>query len=246
MENTSLVVLSRQIALQRKLQVVADNVANLNTNGFKRQSLGFEEALMPRAKENLFARGDRAGSFVSEMATLTDFTEGTIEQTGGTFDIALDGEAFFAVQTPQGERYTRAGNFQLDPNGRLVTPDGDPVLGEGGEIVFGRNERDITFGVDGTVSSSAGEKGRLRLVAFADKTQLLKDGANFFDTQVPPTPATEVRVRQGALEASNISAVTEMTRMIEVTRSYEQISNLIKQHSDLRSRAIERLGSLQS
>lgn len=246
MENTSLVVLSLQIALQRKLGVISDNVANLNTNGFKRKSLGFEEALMPKAKENLFARGDRGGSFVSEMATLTDFTEGVIEETGGTFDLALDGEAFFAVQTPRGERYTRAGNFQLDANGRLVTPDGDPVLGEGGEIVFGRNERDITFGVDGTISSSAGEKGKLRMVNFADKTLLTNEGANFFASPVAPTVAETARLRQGALEASNISAVTEMTKMIEVTRNYELISSLIKQHGDLRSRAIERLGSLQA
>lgn len=246
MENTSLVALSRQIVLQRRLEVVADNVANLNTDGFKRQSLSFQESMMPRARTNLFERGDRRSSFVSELTTLTDFSEGSIEQTGNTFDVAIEGSGFFVVQTPEGERYTRAGNFQLDATGRLVTPDGNPVLGEGGEIVFAPNESGVIIASDGTISSSAGQRGRLRVASFPDERLLEKSGENLYSTEEPPVPALTARVRQGSLERSNVSGVTEMTRLISVTRAYEQITNVLSQHDELRGRAIERLGTLQA
>lgn len=246
MENASLVSLSRQIALQRKLEVISDNLANLTTTGFKREDMGFEEAFMPKARTNLFQRRDVRDSFVAEKPTITDFSEGEIENTGNPFDITILDDGFFVVQTANGERYTRGGNFQLDRDGRMVTPDGDPVQGEGGDIVFARNEHDVVVSNDGTISSSAGTKGKLRIVGFPNTGQLIKRGANLFEAQVAPQQANSPRVLQGALEKSNVSGITEINNLIQVTRTYEQVSDMIKSDHDLRTRAIERLGSLQA
>ncbi len=247
MENASLVALSRQLALRRKLDVIADNMANITTDGFKRQSLRFEEFMMPKARENAFVHGDRINAFVSDWTTTTDFSSGSIEQTGGALDVAIEGDAFFTVQTPQGERYTRAGNFQIDATGRLVTPAGFPVMGQNGEIRFEPQEAGIEIGVDGSIATTEGLKDRLRLSSFADNRLLKKTGENLFDAGTTAAqPATTARVMQGALERSNVSGVVEITNMIDVSRSYQQVSSIMKAQEDLRSRAIDRLGSLQA
>ncbi|WP_181707497.1 flagellar basal-body rod protein FlgF [Chthonobacter rhizosphaerae] len=245
MENTSLVALSRQLVLRRKLDVIANNVANIDTSGFKREALELDEYDMPVSRANTFPRRDRTLSFVEDWTTTTDHKPGAIETTGNPFDIAIQGSGFFVVQTPAGERYTRAGDFMLDANGRLVTNDGKPVLGEGGEIVFQANETDVVIGADGSIASNVGPRGRLRVVDFADVRALTKEGENLFSGE-GAVPAEAARVQQGALEKSNVEAVIEMTRLIEVNRSYEQISRMIGAHDELRTKAIERLGDVRA
>jgi len=245
MENATLVALSGQIALRRKLDVIANNVANLNTDGFKRIDVDFEESFMPQAAGTAFPRSYRTNSFVSELGTVTDFTTGTIELTGNDLNVAINGDKqFFTINTPDGERYTRAGNFQLDSTGRLITPDGSPVQGVGGDITFAPSETDITVATDGTVSSSAGVKGKLKIAEFPDTRTLSKVGANLYTTNTPPQPPTVLHVVQGAIERSNVSGISEMTNLIDVQRAYEQITSIMKAQDDLRGRAIERLGSL--
>jgi flagellar basal-body rod protein FlgF len=243
MENTSLVALSRQLVLRHKLDVIANNVANINTAGFKRQTLEMGEYDMPAASVNTFPRPDRDLSFVEDWSTSTDFDAGTLETTGNQFDVAIQGDAFFTVATPDGERYTRAGNFQLDATGRLVTPDGNAVLSEGGEVVFSPDETDVLIGADGTISTTTGPRGKLRIVAFEDNRLLVKEGDNLFSGE-GAQPATEFRVQQGTVELSNVQSVTEMTRLIEVTRSYESISRMIANTDELRQKAIALLGDV--
>ncbi|WP_237152562.1 flagellar basal-body rod protein FlgF [Oryzibacter oryziterrae] len=245
MENSTLVALSGQIALRRKLDVIANNVANINTDGFKKVSVDFEETTMPKASGTMFPANYRANSYVRELGTVNDFSAGNIEMTGRELDVALnDDQAFFTVQTPNGERYTRAGNFQLDVNGRLITPDGNPVLGQGGEIIFAGSETNITISADGAVSSSAGSKGKLKLAEFNDPSVLSKVGINLYDSSLPPTVPTFPGIAQGAIERSNVSGVREMTNMIEVQRAYEQIASLMKQQNELKSKAVDRLGTV--
>ncbi len=243
MENTTLVALSRQVALRHKLDVIANNVANLNTAGFKRQTLEMDDYVMPTASANTFPMPDEPISFVVDWTTSTDFQPGTIDLTGGTFDVAVEGDGFFVVQTPDGERYTRAGNFQLDPGGRLVTPDGHPVLGEGGEIVFGPGETDVVIGSDGSINTNEGPRGRFEVVSFADNRQLEKIGDNLF-AGADPQPVQGVRVRQGALELSNVQAVMEMTRLIDVNRAYAQVTSFINTSEELRLKALNLLGDV--
>ena len=240
-ENAQLISLSRQIALQRQMDVVANNIANLNTTGFKAEQILFEEYVMPVARDRTFPSLDQPLSYVQDWATVHDFAAGAMVQTGNELDVALSGEGFFAVGTPAGERWTRAGAFQLDGTGTLVDLSGHPVLGEGGPIQFGPEETGIAIAADGSVSSSAGAKGRLRIVEFANPQELAREGANLFSGGTP-LAAAGTRVMQGFVERSNVSGVAEMTEMIRVTRSYESIANLTQKQDELRRAAIQRLG----
>ena len=245
MENSLLIGLSRQTALRNELNVVANNLANINTSGFKAQSLLFEEYLMPVAEASTFQPSDKDYSYVLDYGVSSNFTAGSISLTGGALDVAIEGDGFFAVDTPGGERYTRAGALHLDNTGQLVTDAGFPVLGDGGPITFGADETDITIAQDGTVSSSVGVKGRLRVVSFENLGELQRVGSNLY-TGENPLPAESVRVLQGAVEKSNVSGVTEVSRMIEITRNYTSVSKMIEQGDELLRKAIDRLGSVQA
>lgn len=240
-ENAQLIGLSRQIALQRQMDVMANNMANMNTTGFKAEQLLFEEYVMPVARDRDFPTLDQPLSFVQDWATVHDLSAGGFEQTGSDLDVALSGEGFFAVETPAGERWTRAGNFQLSANGTLVDSNGNPVLGEAGPIVFGPEETGILIAADGSISSSAGAKGRLRLVEFDNPQELTRQGSNLFAGGTPQA-AVNTRAMQGYVEGSNVSGMAEMTEMIRVTRAYESIASLGQKQDELRRSAIQRLG----
>ena len=240
-ENAQLIGLSRQIALQRQLDVVANNIANLNTTGFKAEQILFEEYVMPVARDNDFPSLDQPLSYVQDWATMHDMTGGAIVQTGNELDVALNGDGFFAVQTAGGERWTRAGSFQLNNQGTLVDQSGNPVLGTGGPIQFGPDEVGITIASDGTVSSSAGAKGQLRIVEFANAQDLKREGLNLYSGGEPQANAA-TRAVQGHVERSNVSGVTEMAEMIRVQRAYESAASLAQKQDDMRRNAIQRLG----
>ncbi len=245
MENAQLIALSRQIALKRQMSVVANNVANVNTTGFKAEAMLYEEYVMPVARSGGYSKANQTLSFTQDWATVADFTAGAIARTGNEFDIALQGDGFLTVETPQGERWTRAGALQLDNTGTLVNASGFPVLSQGGQIRFGANETDIRFNEDGSISSSAGAKGTLWLVEFENMQELAREGGSLFSGGQPvPSPLT--RVIQGSIERSNVSGVTEIAEMIRVNRSYQSIAQLIQRQDDLRRDAIKTLGSLTS
>src|SRR4051812_22112362 len=240
MENTLLVGLSRQVVLERQMDVVANNVANINTNGFKADRSLFEEFLRSPAHEDNFQRSDRRVSFVQDRASFHDFAAGNTELTKNPLDVAIDGKGFLAVQTPAGERYTRDGNLQINNQGQLVTASGHQVLGTSGPIVFQPTDKEISIAADGNVTVIEGTgridsvRGKLRLVSFADAQKLVKEGSNLYSAgQGAAQPDITSRVRQGFIEKSNVNSVTEMSRMIEITRTYTQISALLQQQSDL-------------
>lgn len=240
-ENAQLISLSRQIALQRQLDVVANNVANINTTGFKAEQILFEEYVMPVARDRNFPTLDQPLSYVQDWATIHDLSAGSVFQTGNELDVALNGDGFFAVQTAGGERWTRSGAFQLDNAGTLVDLSGNPILGQAGPIQFGPEETGITIAADGTVSSSAGAKGQLRVVEFANPQALQREGTNLFSGGTP-VAATKTSVMQGFVERSNVSGVAEMAEMIRVTNAYQSIASLAERQDDLRRTAIQRLG----
>jgi len=252
MENASLVGLSRQIALQRELDVVANNVANLNSTGYKADKVVFHEHLMPVARANQFRGGDRQLSFVQDRATWLDLGQGPVQQTGNPLDVAVSDNAFLTVQTPRGERYTRNGALQINSAGQLVTSEGLAVLGVNGPIVFQPNDRNVAISTDGTISVREGQstvdslRGKLRLATFAQPQQLQKDGTSTYmaPAGVQPDAAPTARVTQGVIEKSNVHGVTEMTRMIEVTRTYTQLASMLQQQSDMRRTAIEKLAEV--
>ena len=195
MQNTFLVGLSRQVALSRELDVVANNIANINTNGYKADGSLFEEYLSSSARSDT---GGRV-SYVRDRGVWHDMGAGPIEHTGNPLDLAIDGDGFFAVQTPRGERYTRNGALHLNATGQLVTSEGDPVLGTGGPITFQPNDRQISISADGTISVRDGAskvdtaRGKLRLVTFAKPQQLQKDGGSTFKPGAGETPQANDR-----------------------------------------------------
>lgn len=245
MENAQLISLSRQIALQRQMDVVANNMANMTTSGFKASSLMFEDFLMPVASYNAAIGSDRALHFTQDWSTVANMSNGAIEQTGNPLDVALMGEAFLTIEAPEGLRYTRNGALQIDVTGTLVDLNGHPVLGQSGPISFDDSDTDITIGSDGTISTNNGTKGRLALVEFADPQALARIGDNYF-TGVAGVAATAPRVMQGAIERSNVSGVTELTTMIRVQRAYQSLASMIQRQDELRSTAIQRLGNTQA
>lgn len=246
MQNALLVGLSRQVALSRELDVVANNIANLNTSGFKADGAVFEEYLGPTARAGNAGRPASRVSFVRDRATWTDQSQGPIERTGNPLDIAIDGKGFLAVQTPRGERYTRNGALQINATGELVTTEGYRVMGDSGPIQFQSNDKDITISRDGLVAVPGGMRGKLRLVSFQAPQRLQKDGGSTFRApdDVAPQAAAFPHVIQGAIEQSNVRGVVEMTRMVEVTRNYTQVATLLQQHGDMRRTAIERLAEV--
>ena len=242
MENAQLVSLSRQIALQRQMDVVANNMANINTTGFKAEDMLFKEFKMPVARDNELP-GDQSVSYTEDWTTVHDLSQGAISQTGGPLDVAISGKGFLTVQTPNGVRYTKDGALQINATGTLVDLGGNPVLSDGGPVHFDDADTDIAISKDGTISTSQGSKGKLSLAEFADPRQLTREGNNLY-SGVDPLPATETQLVQGSIERSNVSGVTEMAQMIRVQRAYEMIAQLMSRQDDLRTSAVQKLGDM--
>ena len=251
MENALLIGLSRQMVLERQMDVVANNLANVNTNGFKTDASLFQEYLKTGAHEDNFIGSDRAISYVQDSGTYRDLTQGAVQPTNNPLDLAIDGDAYLVVQTAGGERYTRDGGLQLNSQGQLVTVAGDTVLGGSGPIVFQPTDHDINVSPDGTITVLEGNgrtdaiRGKLRLVSFPDAQKMLKEGLNLYAAgEGASQPDTKSVVRQGFIEKSNVNAVAEMSRMIEVSRAYTQIATLLQQQSDLHKNAIQQLADV--
>ncbi len=247
MDNSLLVSLSQQLAAYRAMDVIANNIANVSTPGFKREAAKFEEYVaMMRPAEG--QKGPQPVSFVKDAGVMRDSGQGNIEQTGAIYDLAISGKGYFAVQTPAGMRYTRDGHFSLDGNGNLVTSQGYQVQGEGGAITIAPTDGQINIAPDGTISSVVNgignQLGKIKVVDFPDESGLTKQGSNLYSTAQTPTTPAVVNIRQGALEASNVQPVIEISKMIEVMRSYEATSNLSKSQEDMMRQAIDRLGQV--
>jgi flagellar basal-body rod protein FlgF len=248
-----LVGLSRQVTLRRELDVVANNIANINTTGFKANGAVFEEFIGKIARQGNLSRRDAQVSFVRDRSTWTDMTQGNLERTGNPLDVAIKGNGFLTVQTPNGERFTRNGAFQVNSAGQLVTSEGYQVMGENGPITMQPNDRDVRISADGTISVREGAnvdveslRGKLRMTSFDNPGLLRKDGSSTFSAPngVNALPDTTSEFIQGSIEKSNVNSVMEMTRMIEVTRTYTQVASMLQQQSDLQRTAVEKLADV--
>ena len=250
MQNALLVGLSRQMALSREFDIVANNIANLDTTGYKADNAEFAEYLMSGARDNEFIGRDRRVAFVEDRDSWIDLSQGPLQKTGNPLNIAIDGKGYLVVQTPRGQRYTRNGALAVNATGQLVTSEGDPVLGTGGPITLQSTDHDVTISPAGMVSVREGsstvdaQRGQLQLVEFDRPRALQKDGGSTFlaPNGVNAKPASaNTRVLQGVLEKSNVNAVAAMARMIEITRSYTDVANIIQQQSDLRRNSLQQL-----
>ncbi len=248
MENALLVGLSRQIALRREMDVIANNVANINTNGFKNRSMRFAEELMPAARAETFPQNDRRVSYVLDRGTPLDLSPGMMERTENPLDVAVRGDAYFTVQGANGQlRFTKDGSFAVNARGQLVTQGGQRVIGENGPIEISTNETGVRIAEDGSVFTDQGSRGKLRLVQFANPRDLRSEGGNMLSSTVPPQPAgPQIRVDTGVVERSNVKPVLEMSRMVEVQRAYSSITGMVSRIDEIRRDAIRRLADVQS
>jgi len=241
MDNTMYVALSRQVTLRREMDIIANNIANVDTTGFK------VEGTMVKTDPATGAQmvdGPASLKFVIDDGVTRDFTQGALRQTNGPLDVAIEGQGFFKVQTAAGERYTRDGRFTLSPEGKVTTQAGDPVVGESGEITVNPELGPISIAADGTVSQGAERIGKLDVVTFDDLSGLSKTGDNLFrnTSNLQPQPSTAARVRQGMLEGSNVNSILQVTRLIEISRAYESMARTIENSAELSRRSVERLG----
>ena len=242
MENAAYVGLSRQMTLRRELDVVANNIANADTKGFKVEQLLLGSEVGDRAR-NAFVRP--CVSFVLDKGLGRDYGQGALEQTGRSLDFAIEGEgAFFKLQDGQGEAFTRDGAFTLDPEGRLTTQGGAAVQGDGGEIILDRSLGEPAIAADGTISQNGAAVGRLAIVRFDTLGALEKGGDGLYRnaSNAAALEAPEVQVRQGMLEGSNVNPIIEITNLIEIQRAYESVARMIENANDLSRRSVERLG----
>lgn len=251
MENASLVGLSRQVTLRRELDVIANNLANITTTGFKTERVLFEEYVMPVARDESFLRTDQKVSYVQDRATSHDMSSGALKTTGNPLDLAIDGDAFFTVEVNGTERYQRNGAFQINRDGELVTHEGFKVLGGSGPIRFEPNDTNITVAIDGTISTVNGNttssRGKLKLSRFSDSKSLNKDGVSTWRSNASAeTQLSTTRVLQGAVEQSNVQPVAQLSRMIDVTRAYTTLASLMKSGDELRQEAIKTLAEVQA
>ena len=215
MENATYATLTRQSGLMREMRVVANNIANMATTGFRQEGLVFSEHIRR-------VPGEASLSMATGNVPLTSLRQGTLTQTGGRFDLAIEGEGFFMIETPAGQRLTRAGSFAPNAQGELVTPDGYRVLDAGGAPLFVPPDApDLAIAPDGTISAAGRPLGQVGLVRPLDPLALVREDGVRFRADDGVEPVENGRMLQGFLEASNVDPLGQVARMIEVQRAYE-------------------------
>ena len=229
MDNTKYVALSRQMGLWKQMDTVSNNMANMNTSGFKGQDVLFSSYILQT--NNAEGIGRSPVYFTQDFGDYKDFSEGQMYHTGNTLDVAIKGDAFFVVETEAGEKYTRKGQFHLDSDGKIVTGDGYAVLSQGGDPVFiAPTEKEIVISDNGDVSTENGLVAQIKLVAFDDNQKLLNIGDTMFDNVAGngiKNANDDVLLSQGVIEKSNVNSISEMTKLISLQRSYEYVQQMI-------------------
>ncbi|WP_424933861.1 flagellar hook-basal body complex protein [Amaricoccus macauensis] len=239
MDLAGYVSLTRQAGLQKAMQTVANNIANVSTTGYQREGVVFAEMVeMLPVEGGSVAMTDARGRY-------TDLLQGALSPTGGSLDFAIEGEGYFTVMTPAGERLTRAGAFTRDANGQVVNMDGHQLLDEGGGPVLIPFEiASINLSPDGTLSGDGQPIAQLGLVVPEDPTTVFREGGTLFrvDGNVAPVEPGASNIVQGFVEQSNVNAVWEMTQLIEVQRAYEFGQKLVEQEDERIKQVVQVLG----
>lgn len=216
MDNATYTTLNRQSGLLREMSAVANNIANLSTTGFRKEGVIFAEFVAD------LEGSEPSLSMASAEGRIIDLAQGPLTRTGGTFDFAIEGEGFFMIETPDGNQLTRAGSFTPSPEGELLTPDGYRLLDTGGGPVFAPTDAGpVALARDGTLSVAGNPVAQIGLFLPADPGDLTHRGGTRFAVAGPVDPVEGGSLFQGFLENSNVNAVEEITRMIEVQRAYE-------------------------
>jgi flagellar basal-body rod protein FlgF/flagellar basal-body rod protein FlgG len=234
------------VSKTQALEAVANNLANVNTTGFRAQRNQFSSVLANASVTGSSPLNLAVNNYGVLGGTRLDLTQGSLQKTGNDLDVALDGSGFFTVQTAAGLMYTRNGNFQVAANGQLVTPAGDPVMGEKGAINVSGGK--VLIGSDGTLSVNGAMAGRLKVVDFASTTQLASVGNTYYSApEGSEIPAKQLSIQQGVIEASNVNPVSSAVELINVQRQAEMMERALSFfNSDLDKTATEDLPRVNS
>jgi flagellar basal-body rod protein FlgF len=235
METGIYTTLTRQSGLMREMQVVAHNIANISTTGFRREGLVFAEYV--RRMEN-----GPSLSMANAAARHMDMRQAGLSKTGGSFDFAIEGDGFFLLETPQGQALTRAGNFTPGPEGELVNADGYRLLDGGGAPVFvPPDAANVALANDGTLSADGVPLARIGLWQPTDPNDMSHQGGTVFTTGAAE-PAEGAKILQGFVEESNVNPISEIARMIEVQRAYEMGQGFMEKEDERMRSVIRALG----
>lgn len=235
METAGYAALSRQTGLMREMRVVANNIANSATTGYRSEGLIFSEYVRS-------APGQESLSMAQANIFNTSMEQGQLTQTGGTFDFAIEGDAFFMVETPQGERLTRSGAFSPNAEGDLVTMDGYRVLDAGRAPVFiPGTASSINVGADGTITADGNSIGQIGLFKPVEAHTMFREDGVMFRVEGDIEDAEDGRMVQGYLEGSNVNAIGQITRMIEIQRAYEMGQSFLETEDQRIRNAINNL-----
>jgi flagellar basal-body rod protein FlgG len=236
--------LSGNIAAMKRMDIISNNLANINTPGYKKDRMSFEGLLTSSTSPPAVPPSKTADPVLQKENVYIDYSAGPVSQTGNTLDMAIDGDGFFTVSTPNGTAYTRQGNFRLTADGTLVTTDGFPVMGQGGEIRI--NGSNVVIDSKGAITVDGTAAGVLNLVDFPKPYNLTKTASALFvpsDPQATPQ-AAKSEIRQGQLEGANVDPVGEMVQMIETNRYFDACQRVILGYDGMASKAANDLGKL--
>jgi flagellar basal-body rod protein FlgF len=245
MENPTYIALSRLDAQQRTMDVIAGNIANANTTGYKAERVLFSDFLV-RQKNAQTAPGGDVLSFTQDRATYRDHSMGSLTQTGNPLDLALGGSGYFSVQTSNGVRLTRSGRFGLLADGTVADPSGNALLDSGGSpIQLPAGDSHIQVAADGTISGDSGQIAKVGVVDVSDVNQLFPEGGKLFRSALIPQPTAQPKIVQGAVEESNVQPITELTHMMQTERDFQFVSQFVQSEADRQQSTIDKITQMQ-
>ena len=245
MDNVTSIALSRLVAQQRANDVSATNLANAATPGFHAERMVFSDWLV-RARGTA-APGNAIIAFTQDRATYRDTQTGPLQHTANPLDLAIGGDGYFSVQTPNGVRLTRAGHFSTSSTGDIVDGQGNALLAAtGGHLRLGPTDHDITVAGDGTLATNNGQIGRIGIVKPDNDQTLRAEGGQLSSAGMPTNPVATPKLIQGAIEGSNIQPTLELTRMMSDLREFQFTSELVQAEADRQRSAIDKLTQTRS
>jgi len=238
MQTASYVALSGQAVVGRNMDVLANNLANMSTTGYKEEQAVFQAYLKGGPDGQKIA-------YVKTTQTIRDLKQGDLVHTGNTLDTGIDGDGYFAISTANGTLYTRNGKFTLNPQRQLVTPAGDQVLDDqGAPITIPAGSGRITITDSGTIGTDLGPVAKIGLSRFGDRQQLQATSAGLYSASAPPTPDTTSTIHQGTVESSNVQPIVEMTRLMKLQGAYSDTQNILETEDTRLKNAVDKLSKV--
>jgi flagellar basal-body rod protein FlgF len=241
MDNPTSIALSRLTAQSRNMDVIAGNLANMSTPGYRAERVVFADWLSPQTGAGV-VKGDRQLAFTQDRATYRDRAEGTLTQTGNPLDIALSGDGYFTVATANGTRLTRAGRFTLQADGTISDEAGNALLDVNSQkLSVAPSDTVLTVAADGAISSQNGPIGKIAIVTPADPNRMTAEGGRLFRADVATTPVAAPKLVQGAVEDSNVQPTAELVRMMSTEREFQFATQFVEAEGQRQQTAIDKI-----